>query len=196
MHVMGSGGPGKTRRQTQRLADRLRRQDRHRDRHRPSPRQRAGRARADPQELRSATAASAGTCSRPARRPTSSPTRRTARPTSTPATARVPTTLGEGDRAEAHRLEGRPAVRRRRRPCQGSARRTSDKYYPGATEYEVAGFFWWQGDKDRYNAGHAAKYEKNLVNLIAALRKDFNAPNAKFVCATLGQTEQGERRGQ
>jgi len=36
--------------------------------------------------------------------------------------------------------------------------------------------FWWQGDKDRYNAGHAAMYEKNLNNLIAALRKDFNAP--------------------
>ena len=26
------------------------------------------------------------------------------------------------------------------------------KYYPDATEYEVAGFLWWQGDKDRYNA--------------------------------------------
>jgi hypothetical protein len=23
-------------------------------------------------------------------------------------------------------------------------------YYPGAEKYEVAGFFWWQGDKDRY----------------------------------------------
>ncbi|HIM29385.1 MAG TPA: sialate O-acetylesterase, partial [Planctomycetes bacterium] len=22
-----------------------------------------------------------------------------------------------------------------------------DKYYPGATEYEIAGFFWWQGDR-------------------------------------------------
>ncbi|MCA9080713.1 MAG: sialate O-acetylesterase, partial [Planctomycetaceae bacterium] len=65
------------------------------------------------------------------------------------------------------------------------------KYYPGATEYEVAGFFWWQGDKDRYNAGHAEKYEQNLVHLIQHLRKEFNAPNAKFVCATLGQTEHG-----
>ena len=64
-----------------------------------------------------------------------------------------------------------------------------DKYYPGATKYEVAGFFFWQGDKDRYNAGHAARYEQNLVRLIAALRKDFDAPNAKFVCATLGQTK-------
>jgi hypothetical protein len=64
-------------------------------------------------------------------------------------------------------------------------------FYPGATSYEVAGFFWWQGDKDRYNDGHAAKYELNLVNLIASLRKDFNAPKAKFVCATLGQTEKG-----
>ncbi len=66
-----------------------------------------------------------------------------------------------------------------------------DKYYPGATKYEVAGFFFWQGDKDRYNAGHAAHYEKNLVHFIKQLRKEFDAPDAKFVCATLGQTEKG-----
>ena len=66
-----------------------------------------------------------------------------------------------------------------------------DKYYPDATEYEVAGFFWWQGDKDRYNAAHAGRYEQNLVHLIKTLRKDFDAPNAKFVCATLGQTKKG-----
>ncbi|MEM7231258.1 MAG: sialate O-acetylesterase [Planctomycetota bacterium] len=66
-----------------------------------------------------------------------------------------------------------------------------DKYYPGAKKYEIAGFFFWQGDKDRYNAGHANRYEKNLVHLIKQLRKDFNAPKAKFVCATLGQTKKG-----
>ena len=66
-----------------------------------------------------------------------------------------------------------------------------DKYYPGAKKYEIAGFFFWQGDKDRYNAGHAGRYEQNLVHLIKQLRKDFDAPNAKFVCATLGQTEKG-----
>lgn len=69
------------------------------------------------------------------------------------------------------------------------------KYYPGATEYEVAGFFYWQGDKDRYNPGHAARYEKNLVHLIKQLRKDFDAPDAKFVCATLGQAEKGADQG-
>jgi hypothetical protein len=69
------------------------------------------------------------------------------------------------------------------------------EYYPGAKEYEVAGFIWWQGDKDRYNAGHAVKYEKNLNNLITALRKDFNAPKAKFVCATLGQTSKENAKG-
>ncbi|MDA0591304.1 MAG: hypothetical protein O3C17_25260 [Planctomycetota bacterium] len=68
-------------------------------------------------------------------------------------------------------------------------------YYPGATEYEVAGFFYWQGDKDRYNAGHSQKYEQNLVNLIKTLRKEFNAPNAKFVCATLGQTNKDNATG-
>ncbi len=64
-------------------------------------------------------------------------------------------------------------------------------YYPGAKEYEIAGFFWWQGDKDRYNAGHASRYEQNLVRLIKQLRQEFDAPNAKFVCATLGQTAKG-----
>ena len=63
-----------------------------------------------------------------------------------------------------------------------------DKYYPDAKGYEIAGFFWWQGDKDRYNSGHASRYEQNLVHLIKQLRKDFDAPEAKFVCATLGQT--------
>ena len=69
------------------------------------------------------------------------------------------------------------------------------KYYPGATKYEVKGFLWWQGDKDRYNAGHAQKYGENLVRLVAALRKEFDAPDAKFVCATLGQTEAGAAKG-
>ncbi len=65
------------------------------------------------------------------------------------------------------------------------------KYYPGAKRYTVAGFFWWQGDKDRYDAKLASRYEQNLVQLIKALRKDFKAPKANFVCATLGQTSQG-----
>jgi len=68
-----------------------------------------------------------------------------------------------------------------------------DKYYPGATKYEIAGFFFWQGDKDRYDTAHAARYEQNLVQFIKQLRKDFNAPSAKFVCATLGQTEKGNK---
>ena len=66
-----------------------------------------------------------------------------------------------------------------------------DDYYPGAKRYEVAGFFWWQGDKDRYQDAHASKYEENLVRLIEQLRQDFEAPNAKFVLATLGQTAKG-----
>jgi hypothetical protein len=64
-------------------------------------------------------------------------------------------------------------------------------YYPDAGGFEVAGFFWWQGAKDCGNAVHAAQYEKNLVHLIGQLRKDFDAPQAKFVCATLGQTQKG-----
>ncbi len=68
-------------------------------------------------------------------------------------------------------------------------------YYPGATEYEVAGFFWWQGDRDRRTDGHAIRYEENLVRLIEQLRLEFNAPEAKFVCATLGQTDKDATPG-
>lgn len=66
-----------------------------------------------------------------------------------------------------------------------------ESHYPGATKYEVAGFFFWQGERDAGNAGHAAHYEQNLVAFIQALRNEFNTPNAKFVCATLGESQKG-----
>ena len=69
------------------------------------------------------------------------------------------------------------------------------KYYPDASEYEVAGFLWWQGDKDRYNAAHSAMYEKNLHQLFKALREEFDAPKAKMVVATLGQTNKNTASG-
>jgi len=62
-----------------------------------------------------------------------------------------------------------------------------DKCYPGATKHEIAGFFFWQGEKDGGNPVHAARYETNLVNFIKALRKDLNCPDAKFVLATMGE---------
>ncbi len=64
-------------------------------------------------------------------------------------------------------------------------------YYPGAKGFEVAGFFFWQGEKDCGNPAHSERYEFNLVNFIKALRKEFNAPDAKFVCATLGEAKKG-----
>ncbi len=66
-----------------------------------------------------------------------------------------------------------------------------DKHYPGAKSYEIAGFFYWQGEKDAGNAVWAAHYEKNLVQLIKAVRKDFQAPKAKFVLATMGESVKG-----
>ncbi len=59
-------------------------------------------------------------------------------------------------------------------------------YYPGATKFEVAGFFWWQGNAEA-GKGSIETYDKNLAFLFNDLKKDFNAPNAKFVCATLGE---------
>ncbi|MEM6507758.1 MAG: sialate O-acetylesterase [Planctomycetota bacterium] len=64
-------------------------------------------------------------------------------------------------------------------------------YYPGAKEYEVKGFFWWQGCKDKGNAAHAERYGVHLVQLIRSLRKDFDAPNALFVSASIGETKMG-----
>ncbi len=60
------------------------------------------------------------------------------------------------------------------------------KIYPDykGQGYEIAGFVWWQGNKDSSNAVHAAHYEQNLARLIPALRKDYAAPNAKFILAT------------
>ena len=66
-----------------------------------------------------------------------------------------------------------------------------EKHYPGAKSYEIAGFFFWQGEKDAGNPVHAAHYEQNLVAYIKALRKDFAAPNAKFVMATIGESVKG-----
>ena len=68
-------------------------------------------------------------------------------------------------------------------------------FFPGATKYEIAGFFWWQGDKDSRDAGLSAAYETNLVALIKGLRKLFNAPTAPFVTAALGQTALGSTSG-
>ena len=59
-------------------------------------------------------------------------------------------------------------------------------YYPNSTKFEVAGFFWWQGNAEP-GKGSVENYDKNLAFLFNDLKKDFNAPNAKFVCATLGE---------
>jgi len=66
-----------------------------------------------------------------------------------------------------------------------------DKHYPGAKGYEVAGFFFWQGERDCGSAALSSRYEQNLVRFIKQLRKDFDAPNAKFVLATLGEATKG-----
>jgi len=60
-----------------------------------------------------------------------------------------------------------------------------DKLVPGyaGQGHEMAGFFWFQGHKDKDSTKEA--YEKNLVNLIADLRKEFAAPKLPVVVATV-----------
>ena len=77
--------------------------------------------------------------------------------------------------------------------CFGAAHEVLDNFDKNFPQwkgrgYKIVGFAWWQGDKDRYTKGLAAHYEHNLVHLINTLRKEFKAPDAKFVVATLGQT--------
>jgi alpha-galactosidase len=63
-----------------------------------------------------------------------------------------------------------------------------DKNFPmwEGRGYEIAGFVWWQGHKDSGSELSAKRYEQNLVHLIKTLRKEFEAPKAPFVVATIG----------
>lgn len=62
-------------------------------------------------------------------------------------------------------------------------------YYPDADEYNLAGFFFWQGDRDSRSDALSERYELNLAQFIRQLRVDFDAPKAYFCCASLGQTK-------
>ncbi len=52
--------------------------------------------------------------------------------------------------------------------------------------YEMAGFVWWQGHKDSFTPALIAEYEKNMVNMINDVRKEFKAPKMPAVIATVG----------
>ena len=67
--------------------------------------------------------------------------------------------------------------------------------YPeyAAQGFEIAGFGWWQGHKDQYDASYADRYEFNLVNFINETRQYYEnrypantIPDAPFVVATIG----------
>jgi len=57
--------------------------------------------------------------------------------------------------------------------------------YRKETGYEIAGFFWNQGEHD-CTPEFSAEYEQNLANLIKDLRKEFKAPGMKAVIAVTG----------
>ncbi len=68
------------------------------------------------------------------------------------------------------------------------------KHFAGR-DFQIAGFVWWQGERDSGDAGHSSRYEQNLVQLINSLRSYYSnrypgkvVPNAPFVMATLGET--------
>ena len=63
-----------------------------------------------------------------------------------------------------------------------------DKVVPGykGQGYEIAGFAWFQGHKDSFADSLIVEYEKNLVNLINDVRKEFKKPKLPSVVATIG----------
>ncbi len=63
-----------------------------------------------------------------------------------------------------------------------------EKVVPGykGQGYEIAGFAWFQGHKDSFAEEMIAGYEKNLVNLINDVRKEFKVPELPAVVATIG----------
>ncbi len=68
--------------------------------------------------------------------------------------------------------------------------------YQKETGYEIAGFFWNQGEHDGTPEA-SAEYEKNLANLISDLRKDLKSPEMKAVIAVTGYGGRGgEAEGQ
>jgi len=54
-----------------------------------------------------------------------------------------------------------------------------------APKAKVAGFFWLQGESDAVKGGYAKDYESNLTELVAKVRKDFNAPKLPVVIAKI-----------
>ena len=62
------------------------------------------------------------------------------------------------------------------------------KYFPGYSGkgYEIAGFGWHQGWKDRINQDAVDAYEKNMENFIKDIRKDLGIEKLPFVIANTG----------
>jgi alpha-galactosidase len=63
-----------------------------------------------------------------------------------------------------------------------------DKVVPGykGQGYEIVGFVWFQGHKDSFTEELIVEYEKNLVNLINDVRKEFKVPNLPAVVGSNG----------
>ena len=56
----------------------------------------------------------------------------------------------------------------------------------GNHEYEIAGFVWMQGWNDMCTPEAVPEYDRNLINLVKDLRKEFRSPNLPVVIGELG----------
>lgn len=57
----------------------------------------------------------------------------------------------------------------------------------GTSEFELAGFAWFQGWNDGASENFLNEYESNLNHLVNDVRNDFSVPNLPFVIASSGQ---------
>ena len=61
-------------------------------------------------------------------------------------------------------------------------------------QFELSGFFWFQGWNDQYN-GAETEYEANMRHFINDVRKDLDAPQLPFVIAVMGQNQSQPAQG-
>lgn len=61
-------------------------------------------------------------------------------------------------------------------------------------EFELAGFFWFQGWNDQYN-GAELEYESNMRHFIKDVRTDLGVSKLPFVIAIMGQNQSQEATG-
>ena len=65
--------------------------------------------------------------------------------------------------------------------------------YDADQGYEIAGFVWFQGFNDQFNAEYHANYAENMKTFIKDVRTTFKAPELPFVIGVIGTNKTKEK---